>query len=106
MTVKTKDKAHVAYLITWTESEKGWGIRPDGASLHLTQDNAKVFLKEYWDGMPAEAPHEFSRNDNATGSLVAVSPDLYAQLKGNKKHSVRLSQTELNAAMRKGDIKE
>ena len=33
----------------WEESERGWGVRPDGCSLHLTEADRKQFIKEYWD---------------------------------------------------------
>ncbi len=45
----------------WEESESGWGTRPDGYSLHLTDDDRKAFIKEYWDGMPKMVPDEYSR---------------------------------------------
>lgn len=106
MAAKVKDKTHVAYLITWTESERGWGQRPDGASLHLTQDDAKVYLKEYWDRMPVDVPHGYSRNDSSSGKMVAVGPVLYKELKRNKKHGIRLWQVDLNNALRDNNIKE
>lgn len=101
-----KDKVYVAYLITWTESEQGWGVRPDGASLHLTQDDAKQYLKEYWDNMPGKVPAEYSRNDSGTGKLVTVGLDLHKQLNLSKKHGIRLWQVDLRDARTKGNIKE
>jgi hypothetical protein len=106
MTARAKGKTYVAYLITWTESERGWGYRPDGASLHLTQDDAKKYLKAYWDRMPTEVPHEYSRNDSDTGTLVAISPTMYKELKNSKNHSTRLWQGELREARTKRHIKE
>jgi hypothetical protein len=47
--------------VSWEESERGWGTRPDGCSLHLTEFDYKVFLKDYWRGMPEEVPDEYSR---------------------------------------------
>ncbi len=40
------------YRISWVESERGWGISPDGYSLHATEVEANKYIKDYWDGMP------------------------------------------------------
>lgn len=58
-----KEKTHVkqVYRLDWEESEKGWGERPDGYSLHLTNEDVKEFVKEYWNTMPDEVPEEYSR---------------------------------------------
>ena len=99
-------KTHVAYLVTWTEYERGWGCRPDGASLHLTQKNAKEYISAYWKTMPKEAPYEYSREDSATGRLVAITPKLYNQLKKARNHSIVLWQTEYTKLCESGDIKK
>ena len=46
---------------TWEESERGWGTRPDGCSLHMSQSDREMFIKEYWAKMPKEIPDEYSR---------------------------------------------
>lgn len=99
-------KAYVAYVITWTESERGWGQRPDGASLHLTQEDVKKYIKKYWDGMPDDVPHEYSKNDGTTGDLVVVSSALHKKLKLDKNHSMRLWQREYINLKRKGEIRK
>ena len=35
------------YRQDWEESELGWGIRPDGYSLHLSLEDAAIFAKNY-----------------------------------------------------------
>ncbi len=45
----------------WEESERGWGTRPDGYSLHLTEEDRKEYIKYYWSQMPKEIPEEYSR---------------------------------------------
>ena len=45
----------------WLESERGWGIRPDGYSLHRNAADVKKFATKYWDEMPEEVPDEYSR---------------------------------------------
>lgn len=41
------NKMNTAILETWTESEAGWGTRPDGGSLHLTKEDYKKFIDDY-----------------------------------------------------------
>jgi hypothetical protein len=45
----------------WEESERGWGIRPDGYSIHLNETDRKRFVKEYWEEQPDYVPDEYSR---------------------------------------------
>jgi hypothetical protein len=45
----------------WEESERGWGTRPDGYSLHCSLSDRATFIRKYWDGMPDEVPDEYSR---------------------------------------------
>ena len=48
---------------TWSESEQGWGIRPDGFSLHLSMDDHTKYMDDYWSRMPKSTPHEYSFPD-------------------------------------------
>ena len=76
------DKVLVVSMLTWEESESGWGTRPDGHSLHVNHDEARKYVKEYWVSMPsAPAPHEYSRplSDNPVG--VRVDETLYNMIK-------------------------
>lgn len=45
----------------WEESERGWGVRPDGYSLHPNNGALTQYVKDYWDGLPDKAPDEYSR---------------------------------------------
>ncbi len=45
----------------WEESERGWGVRPDGYSLHRTEEDRAAYVKAHWDSLPDEAPDEYSR---------------------------------------------
>ena len=61
----------------WEESERGWGTRPDGYSLHVGLDALAAYKKACWDRMPPDAPDEYSRTDGepyecpVTDALVA-----------------------------------
>ena len=47
--------------VSWEESERGWGTRPDGCSLHLTKEDFQAYRDAYWDKMPDRAPEVYSR---------------------------------------------
>jgi hypothetical protein len=74
-------------LVTeWLETERGWGQRPDGYSLHLTLRDMKKYIQEYWDSMPdrgpgGEAPDEYSRPCGPeNGVWCECSDELYQQV--------------------------
>ena len=52
---------HLVYCQEWEESERGWGVRPDGISLHLEKEDIPIFVEAYWMGMPEYTPDEYSR---------------------------------------------
>jgi hypothetical protein len=45
----------------WEESERGWGIRPDGYSIHKDREALHRYVLNYWNGMPDRAPDTYSR---------------------------------------------
>ena len=67
----------------WEESERGWGTRPDGYSLHLSEENRKQFIEKYWDGMPDAVPDEYSRPDG-TSYLCDVDEKIFDAVKKSK----------------------
>lgn len=64
----------------WEESERGWGTRPDGYSLHLSEDDRVRFIKAYWDGMPDGVPDEYERPDG-TPYWCRVGEEIYKKVK-------------------------
>lgn len=61
----------------WLESERGWGIRPDGYSLHTTRGDVDAYIAQYWDGMPDTVPDEYSRPDGEPYQVeVEMTPEL------------------------------
>ena len=76
-------KLRYAVLDTWTESERGWGTRPDGATLHLTMEDYKKYVEEYWGRMPKEIPDEYSRPDGSPRNVV-ISDELYQKVVASK----------------------
>ncbi|PIN75387.1 hypothetical protein COV18_04325 [Candidatus Woesearchaeota archaeon CG10_big_fil_rev_8_21_14_0_10_37_12] len=65
--------------MSWEESEEDWGVRPDGSSLHLSQNDYHRYIKEYWRKMPDDVPCEYSR---PAGSLceAQVTDSLYQRI--------------------------
>lgn len=66
----SKRKYAMVFCQKWEESERGWGTRPDGYSLHLTEKDAENYIREYWDSMPDEVPDEYSCPDGKIYSCL------------------------------------
>ena len=48
----------------WEESERGWGERPDGYSVHKSEEDRVQFIDEYWARMKVAykgVPDEYER---------------------------------------------
>lgn len=73
------NKTHEVVRQEWLESERGWGVRPDGYSLHRTPDDCVRYIKEYWAAMPDEVPDEYSRPDGSP-QIVCVDEKTYQQV--------------------------
>lgn len=66
----------------WEESERGWGTRPDGYSLHRSEEDLRRFIRRYWDSMPDDnspIPYEYSR-PVGDPYLALVSKEFYDKL--------------------------
>ena len=70
-------------MLEWEESERGWGARPDGYSLHLNIDDCNMYIEKYWDSMPDKAPDEYSRPAGEPCN-VNVSNETYKKLQESK----------------------
>jgi len=81
--MKEKQNLEDVIYVSWEESERGWGTRPDGCSLHLTETDYRKFEKAYWAEMPNYIPDEYSR-PGGNPERVSVSETLYEQIKESK----------------------
>lgn len=61
------------------ESERGWGVRPDGCTIHLDDEARKKFWQKYYDTLPKFAPDEHSR-PSAPPYVVEIPDDEYDNL--------------------------
>lgn len=65
------------YAIVWEESERGWGIRPDGVSFHRSAQEANDYVKKFQDTQPKDyVPDEYSRPSSGP-KLAEVSQSLH-----------------------------
>lgn len=73
----------IVFRVDWLESEFGFGTRPDGYSLHLTEEDSKAFIEEYWATMPEKVPDEYSR-PNCPAYKFEVNDKVYNKIKQSK----------------------
>lgn len=76
-------KRHRVICQKWEESERGWGTRPDGFSLHLTETDRQAYIKAYWSSMPDAVPDEYERPDG-TPYACLVDEATYRQVKARQ----------------------
>ena len=74
----------VAYMQQWEESERGWGIRPDGGSVHIDSDDVKRYIEAYWARMPNYVPEEYER-PVGDPFFVRIPLKMYKELEKRKK---------------------
>ena len=49
----------IILVLSWTEHERGWGQRPDGISLHVSQEALTTYVDAYWKRQPKDTPNEY-----------------------------------------------
>ena len=104
--IKKNELRPVIYM-SWEESERNWGIRPDGCSLHITENDYEKFEKDYWETMKKtygnRAPDEYSKPAGRPVT-VSVSEKLYEKIK-NSVDGLFLSVNEEREAVKNEDLK-
>jgi len=80
-------------LQRWEESERNWGTRPDGCSLHLDNINRDNYINDIYKDRKDDVPETY---DRIVGTPIDVFIDdsLFEILKVEK--SLRLQENELN----------
>ncbi len=75
---------HNVICQNYMESERGWGVRPDGHSLHLSFEDARKFADEYCKlGALPEVPDEYSRPSGEPFAIV-VDGQTFSKVKAAK----------------------
>ena len=84
------------FYMSWEEYESGWGLRPDGCSLHLTPEDYAAFEK-------ANFKPEGDEYSKPAGKLVTakVSDALHARI---TPPGLRLQKQEERDAAKSGDL--
>lgn len=72
----------------WLESERGWGQRDDGYSLHKSKADRDAYVAEYWKRMPDDVPDEYSRPCGEP-YLIDVPIETYERIE-NSKNGIRV----------------
>lgn len=92
-----------AYLQYWEESERGWGIRPDGCSLHIDLESHTEYVDMIYRDRTFHhnVPYEY---DRVVGDAVPVEviDSLYQSLVDKK--TIRLTEVETNNLVRLKEI--
>lgn len=68
----------------WQESERGWGCRDDGYSLHLSIKDCEEFIADYWANMPDTPPSTYSRPMTPRDIPTPDNPKLLKKLRNSK----------------------
>lgn len=94
MVPNTKVKSYPIVVQKWEESERGWGTRPDGWTMHLNPNALRTYLKKLADERAShkEVPDEYSRPcgssyvmmvDEDTFNQIAEAPDQFIRGEGD-----------------------
>lgn len=96
----------IAVIDSWTETESGWGCRPDGASLHLTKEDYNSYVEKYWKELKERhgesTPNEYSHPDEDL-KVVRVSDELYEKIEKSE-GGLMLWNTKYNKLKKGGQI--
>ena len=89
------------YLQRWEESERGWGVRPDGCSLHLTPTDGESYIDSIYESRGDDVPDEYER---VCGSYMKcfVSDVVFESLK--RVGSKRVYESELRNLLKLEEI--
>jgi hypothetical protein len=82
------------YLQYWEESERGWGVRPDGCSLHLTKEDHKKYIDSIYKEREShtEVPYEYDRIVGEPIEIL-IKDDLYDSIDAG---TLRLMEHQMN----------
>ena len=89
------------FLQIWEESSKN-EIQPDGASLHLTTDDLKIFTNLVYKNRTNDTPDSYVRKVGEFSEAL-ISDSLYNIL--SEKKSIKLEEYEFNNLVGLNDIK-
>ncbi len=86
----------------WEESERGWGVRPDGCTIHLSEEVRDSYIKGIYSHRDSKiVPHEY---DRPVGNSIEcfISDSLYEKI--DQVGSIRLLEYEKNNLVKLGEV--
>lgn len=88
-------------LQLWEESERGFGIRPDGCSVHINSLERKRYIDSIYSNRSSEVPDEY---EHIIGDeIVAFIEDgLFEHV--ISEGSIRIEQYQFNNLIKLGDL--
>lgn len=89
------------FLQLWEESERGWGTRPDGCSIHIDMINHKLYIEDSYKDRNGSVPDVYER---IVGNVITAFVDdrIFDIIERDK--SVRLFENELNNLIKLEEI--
>jgi hypothetical protein len=86
------------------ERERGWGMRPDGASLHLTESDRVAYYEEYWERErkrnPGDAVPDEYTSESGHPTVIDVDDELYERVKQSK-NGIELTESQYTELRKK-----
>jgi hypothetical protein len=72
---------HKVFAQDWEESERGWGVRPDGTSLHLTEQDVAEYVQTYYRTFNSRGAvsDEYTRTSGEAYE-IEVTEEIYQEL--------------------------
>jgi len=85
-------------LQIWEESERGFGTRPDGCSMHINLKEREKYIRSIYDSRKTDTsiPNEYYRIVGE-GVEAFIEDSLYTLVEKDK--SIRLTQYQMNNLM-------
>lgn len=79
-----QSRTYVVVRQEWMESERGWGQKPYGYSLHLTEPDRKAFIEDHWKDWPDEVPDWYYGPDWSSPKPFEVDEKTYREIKASR----------------------
>jgi len=99
--MKEKIEGYQAHAVNWIESERGYGQRSDGYSLHLTGEDVELFIEQH--GRIEGNAECYSRPDGEK-FLVIIDEILYDYLEEQKKNEVFGQRYAFPTQLKPGEV--
>lgn len=74
---------HEVIMDTWIGMDSWSGREDAGMSLHLSEEDYRAFLKEFYVGRPAQAPEYYEQEDGSPRKVL-VDTELYKKIRESK----------------------